>query len=96
MNAPEPATELDLTGLPWFVGLLILRTLGNEKCTPDHALVMADALQECAEELSATFIYRAPCERVARQLRDRAAEVAAARARPVGKPLGDFDGTLTP
>jgi len=82
---------LNLQGLPWFVGELIYRTLANEKCSPDAVLLIADALDECAATLPCPNVYAGPITRTASQLRDRAAFFSAP-----GKPLGDFDGSLTP
>jgi hypothetical protein len=89
--------QVNLTGIPWFLGQVIERTLANPKCSSDACLLLAEAMEETAELLPAQTIYRLPTLRAAADLR----AAAPAFANPPtsagrGKPLGDFDGTLTP
>ncbi len=71
-------TEDDLKGLPWAARHLIMKTLANEKCTPDHVLVLAEALDEYAAEFPSVTFYVVAYEFAAANLRDVAASFSRA------------------
>jgi hypothetical protein len=83
---------LDLNNMPFGAGQLVKFMLADPRCTPDHVLILADGLEEMANELPPGSNYIAALRRNTSALRD----IAPAYTRPPGKPLGDFDGNLTP
>ena len=68
----RPGHTLDLAGLPGGTGQMIFRTLTHQLCTPDTALIIADALAEMRDFLGPTSHYFIHVERTEKAIRDMA------------------------
>jgi hypothetical protein len=66
--------EINVAGLPWFLGRVIVKHLTNEKCCADAVLLLADAIEEAAQDIPAASVYAAPITRTAADLRALAPE----------------------
>lgn len=75
----RPGRTLDLGGLPWGAGRLILYSLRNPAATADLVLVLADALAEMRDALGEGSLYHDTVSRVERDLRDAAPDFAATK-----------------
>lgn len=80
--------QLSFTGIPWFLGHVIHKMLQSPRCTPDHVLLIADALEEQAKELPAQTVYREPCDHLVAELRN----LAATYDTRAGAPANDEEG----
>jgi hypothetical protein len=78
--------------LPFSAALLINKMLAHSRCTTDHILILADALDELLREYPPGPSYCPQIRGFGAHLRD----IAPGYTHPRGKPHGDFDGTLTP
>ncbi len=78
--------------LPFGAAGLVNFMLADPRCTPDHCLLCAEAFEEMAAQLPPDSHFVPSLRENAGKLRDFAPHYA----KGPGKPLGDFDGTLSP
>jgi hypothetical protein len=78
--------------MPYGAAHLINKILADPRCTTDHILITADALDATANDLPPDSHFSPTMRANAVQLR----QVAHLYAQPRGNKLGDFDGSLSP
>jgi hypothetical protein len=82
---------LPALNMPWGIQIMLNAMLANPRCTSDHILLCADALDEAIKILPGESHFLPAMRATSADLR----EIAPLYAHPRGKPHGDFEGTLT-